>query len=97
MSKTKNYNTKITTDSIMRILVERCNWTKETDLGVLVFYRSPCKRYVLHETEYSNLCDPITGKGWNLHIDNSDMCSIASCDVEYIGQITDLMTIYSIY
>lgn len=92
-----NYSIKLTKESVENILVDKCSWIKETDFGVLVFYRSPCKRYVLQETEYSNLCDPITGKGWNLHIDNSDMCSIASCDVEYIGQISELMKIYNRY
>ena len=92
-----NYSIKLTKESVENILVDKCSWTKEIDLGILVFYRSPCKRYVLQETDGSNLYDPATGKGWNLHIDNSDMQSLASCDVEYIGQISELMRIYNRY
>lgn len=95
--KTNNYSIKLTVESVENILVERCSWTKENDLGILTYYRSPCKRYVLRETDGSNLFDPATGKGWNLHIDNSDMQSLASCDVEYIGQISELMKIYNQY
>ena len=37
------------------------------------------------------------GWGWNLHVDNSDMSSIASCDVEFIEQIQAIMEIYKDY
>jgi hypothetical protein len=37
------------------------------------------------------------GWGWNLHVDNSDMSSIASCDVEFIEQIQTIMEIYKDY
>lgn len=92
-----NYQIKLNKDTIENILINKCGWTKHNEFNILIYYCSPCKRYVLHETDCSNLYDPETGKGWNLHIDNSDMQSIASCDVEYIGQITDLMKIYNMY
>ena len=95
--KSTDYTIKITQKSVLDILVKRCGWTEEADFGVYTYYRSPCKRYTLQESDCSNLFDPHTGKGWNMHIDNSDMMSLASCNVEYIGQITELMKIYSNY
>ena len=35
--------------------------------------------------------------GWNLHVDNSDMQTIASCDVEYVEQIEVIMNLYKDY
>lgn len=59
-------------------------------------YVSPNGRYVLEETYCSNLCSE--GEvGWGLHIDDSRMCGLAQCDVEYIEQIYDLIEIYKDY
>lgn len=59
------------------------------------YYVSHNRRYIL-QSNCNNL--PINGEwGWNLHVDNSDMCSIASCDVEYIEQIQAIMEIYKDY
>lgn len=93
----QNSRKKITKETADLVLVEKCGWTKENDFGILEYYRSPCKRYVLQESDSSNLYDPHTMRGWNLHIDNSDMQSLASCDVEFIDQISALMTIYGGY
>lgn len=89
--------TRITEQTIKDILIGQDGWTQENDFGVLVYYRSPCKRYVLQSTEWNNMCDPVTGWGWNLHIDNRDMCSLASCDVEFIEQVKQIMEIYKDY
>lgn len=35
--------------------------------------------------------------GWNLHVDNGDMQTIASCDVEYVEQVEIIMNLYKIY
>lgn len=88
---------KITEETIKNVLIDICGWTKESDFGVFTYYRSPCKRYVLQESDSTNLFDPNTMKGWNLHIDNSDMQSLASCDIEYMDQLSMLMTVYGGY
>ena len=59
------------------------------------YYVSHDRRYVL-QTSMNNMTLE-NGWGWNLHIDNSDMSSIASCDVEYIEQILNLIAIYKDY
>lgn len=35
--------------------------------------------------------------GWNLHVDNGDMQTIASCDVEYVEQVEIIMNLYKDY
>ena len=35
--------------------------------------------------------------GWNLHVDNSDMEGLASCDVEYVEQVEIIMNLYKDY
>lgn len=35
--------------------------------------------------------------GWNLHVDNGDMQTIASCDVEYVEQVEIIMKLYKDY
>ena len=35
--------------------------------------------------------------GWNLHVDNNDMQTIASCDVEYVEQVETIMNLYKDY
>ena len=35
--------------------------------------------------------------GWNLHVDNRDMETIASCDVEYVEQVETIMNLYKDY
>lgn len=93
----KDNRIKLTKDVVEDIFVNHNNWTKETDFGVYHYYRSPCKRYVLQESEYSNLADPYTETGWNMHIDNSDMMSLASCDVEFVDQVDAIISIYKEY
>ena len=95
--KDKIKRMKITEETIKNILIDNCSWTKESDFGIYTYYRSPCKRYVLQESDSTNLYDPHTMRGWNLHIDNSDMQSLASCDVEFMDQIAALMTVYGGY
>ena len=53
-------------------------------------------RYKLLYSILSNLT-PDGELGWQLHIDNSDMYSIARCDVEYIEQVEALIEIYKDY
>ena len=59
------------------------------------YYVSHNRRYVLQSSMKNMTLE--NGWGWNLHIDNSDMSSIASCDVEYIEQILNLIAIYKDY
>ena len=35
--------------------------------------------------------------GWNLRVDNNDMQTIASCDVEYVEQVETIMNLYKDY
>lgn len=59
------------------------------------YYVSHDRRYIL-QTSINNMTLE-NGWGWNLHVDNSDMSSIASCDVEFIEQIQAIMEIYKNY
>ena len=59
------------------------------------YYVSHNKRYILQSSVNNMTLE--NGWGWNLHVDNSDLCSIASCDVEYIEQILNLIAIYKDY
>lgn len=59
------------------------------------YYVSHDRRYILQSSVNNMTLE--NGWGWNLHVDNSDMCSIASCDVEYIEQIQAIMEIYKDY
>lgn len=59
------------------------------------YYVSHNRRYIL-QTSVNNMTLE-NGWGWNLHVDNSDMSSIASCDVEFIEQIQAIMEIYKDY
>lgn len=56
-------------------------------------YNSPDKRLIVRKgpnnISYEN--------GWNLHIDNSDFQTIASCDVDCIEQILTISDIYKNY
>lgn len=88
---------KITEGTIKSILIDIQGWSEESDFGIIHYFRSPCKRYVLQESDSTNLYDPHTMRGWNLHIDNSDMQSLASCDIEYMDQLFALMNIYGEY
>ena len=91
---------KITEESIEEHLLSK-EW-KEISPVIIVEdydlsrYVSKNKRYTLEESPYSNLCseDEI---GWQLHIDDSRMCSLATCDVEYIEQVEALIEIYKDY
>lgn len=59
------------------------------------YYVSHNRRYILQSSVNNMTLE--NGWGWNLHVDNSDMSSIASCDVEYIEQIQSIMEIYKDY
>ena len=60
-------------------------------------FKSPCGRYVLMTTNITNMCDPVTNIGWNLHICNSDIKQIGSVNVEFIEQVNQIIEIYKIY
>lgn len=92
---------KIDNESILGILVKQHGWEKCVEKHVvpiqLEYYRSSCGRFTLQVTDSSNIFDPETGNGWWLHIDNSDMQSIAGCDVEYIEQVLIITSLYQSY
>lgn len=69
---------------------------KNMNMDWIEMYTSPDKRFILRKTRISNMCDK-NGFGWDLHVDNSDMCTIATCAVEYIEQIYKIMEIYKNY
>ena len=50
-------------------------------------------RFILHNYGYRNL----SNNSYTLHIDNSDMNTIANCEVEYIEQIQTLIELYKNY
>lgn len=89
---------KITEESIKEHLISK-GWEETAPTIIscdLSRYISKNKRYTLEETPYTNLCEEYE-LGWLLHIDDSRMCSLASCDVEYIEQIFALIDIYKDY
>jgi hypothetical protein len=92
---------KLTDETVGKYLIHERNWTKiRISSGTIVpfeQYVSVNKRYKLRKSEYSNLFDPETGEGWILEIDDSNMCSLANCDVEYVEQVLDLIKIYADY
>ena len=88
---------KINNESILEILVKQHGWEKYVEPIGLEYYRSSCGRFTLQITDSSNIFDPETGNGWWLHIDNSDMQSIAGCDVEYIEQVLIITSLYQSY
>lgn len=45
--------------------------------------------------EILNMSNTI-GRNWNVHINNSDRCTCASCDVQYMHQIQNLANILGI-
>ena len=69
----------------------------DNNMGWMEHYSSPCGRYKLNTTKNTNI--PINGEGvgWNLHIDDSRMCTIGSLSVEYIEQVKQIMEIYKDY
>ena len=52
------------------------------------------KRFELRKTDNNNIDYEY---GWNLHVDNRDMQTIASCDVEYVEQVETIMNLYKDY
>ena len=60
-----------------------------------ISFYSPCKRFIVAKCNEGNNIS--YENAWNLHIDNSDMQTIAYCDVEYIEQIQILMDLYKNY
>lgn len=51
------------------------------------------KRFELRKTNNNNIGE----YGWHLHVDNSVMQTIASCDVEYVEQVEIIMNLYKDY
>lgn len=58
-------------------------------------YVSENKRYIVSKDPDGNNIS--YENAWDLHVDNSDMDSIASCSVEYIEQIQQIIDIYKNY
>lgn len=89
---------KITEQSIEKHLIPK-GWVKqEIDVydKIIIQYISNCVRYRLSYSMLSRLV-PDGELGWQLHINNSNMSNIASCDVEYIEQLETLIDIYKNY
>lgn len=91
--------TKITPESLNKIgfhLDEKMTEMLKSNIDThYEYYVSHNRRYIL-QTSVNNMTLE-NGWGWNLHVDNSDMSSIASCDVEFIEQIQAIMEIYKDY
>lgn len=91
--------TKITSESLNEIgfhLDEKMTEMLKSNINThYEYYVSHDRRYIL-QTSINNMTLE-NGWGWNLHVDNSDMSSIASCDVEFIEQIQAIMEIYKNY
>lgn len=91
--------TKITQESLNEIgfhLDEKMTEMLKSNVDAhYEYYVSNNRRYIL-QTSVNNMTLE-NGWGWNLHVDNSDMSSIASCDVEFIEQIQAIMEIYKNY
>lgn len=91
--------TKITPESLNEIgfhLDEKMTEMLKSNIDThYEYYVSHNRRYIL-QTSVNNMTLE-NGWGWNLHVDNSDMSSIASCDVEFIEQIQAIMEIYKDY
>lgn len=93
---------KINEENIKKYLIDK-GWTDESFINneiELIWYKSPNKRYsLLKRPLESNLCEEDNKNihCYILHIDDSKMCSLASCDVEYIEQIDALIEIYKEY
>lgn len=90
--------TKITKESIENHLINN-GWTDESYINneiEFICYKSHNKRYSLFKRP---LCkeDNENIHCYILQIDDSKMCSLASCDVEYIEQIFVLIEIYKNY
>ena len=88
---------KITEESIKDHLIPK-GWIKqEIDIfgKIVIQYISNCARFTLYRI-FSNLTSD-SKLGWHLHINNSNMCPIAGCDVEYIEQIFALIDVYKNY
>lgn len=84
---------KITQTYINEILIPIHNWTEESIFDK-IYYRSPCKRFTLTPENQTNLCGD---GGYSLHVDNSDMSSIAHCEIETRDQLFDIIEIYKNY
>ena len=91
--------TKITSESLNEIgfhLDEKMTEILKSNVDPhYEYYVSYNRRYIL-QTSVNNMTLE-NGWGWNLHVDNSDMSSIASCDVEFIEQIQAIIEIYKDY
>lgn len=93
---------KINKENIKKHLIDN-GWTDESYINneiELICYKSPNKRYsLLKRPLVSNLYEEDNENihCYILHIDDSKMCSLASCDVEYIEQIDALINIYKDY
>ena len=59
-----------------------------------ILLRSEDKKFELHKNANNNIDYEY---GWNLHVDNMNMQTIASCDVEYVEQVETIMNLYKDY
>lgn len=60
-----------------------------------ISYYSPCRRFVITKDNEGNNIS--YSNAWSLHVDNSDMCTLASCQVEFIEQVLVIMELYKNY
>ena len=89
--------TRITIESVAHLGFKEDNSLYKNSIEELypnfVLLVSEDKRFSLAKTDNN-----INYKhGWNLHVDNKNMESIASCDVEYVEQVEIIMNLYKDY
>lgn len=60
-------------------------------------YESRCGRFTLTRDNDDSYFTNLSNGAWKLHIDNSDMQTIANCDVESVEQVRILMAVYGNY
>ena len=89
--------TRITIESVAHLGFKEDNSLYKNSIKELypnsVLLVSEDKRFSLTKTDNNINYE----HGWNLHVDNKSMESIASCDVEYVEQVEIIMNLYKDY
>ena len=89
--------TRITIESVAHLGFKEDNSLYKNNIKELypnfVLLVSEDKRFSLTKTDNNIHYE----HGWNLHVDNKNMESIASCDVEYVEQVEIIMNLYKDY
>lgn len=89
--------TRITVESVAHLGFKEVSSLYKNNIKELypnfVLLVSENKRFSLTKTDNNINYE----HGWNLHVDNKNMESIASCDVEYVEQVEIIMNLYKDY